>query len=302
MVTELVVEFSGVVPALAVPFKDHEVDFELLSKHLDRLLKSGVDGLFVVATTGLGHAMGIKSKLELVRFVAENRKTAFMIVNTASIEFEEVKELVKESERVGADAIASNVMYYFKVDDEGALKFFTKVASLTELPFFIYNIPQTTGYNIHPRLIRILKRELKNLVGVKDSSANILQIADLATIDGLKVFSGADEISLPALIAGASGYVSALSNVVPELFVGMYRAYREGDISRAAEFYRKILEISTGVKDLQLNVSIYGALSVLYGKEFPLMGIFRPLSRSEKEIVEKTLRNYLEKLGAVTKG
>jgi len=105
--------FRGVVPALAVPFKGNtEVDYELLSVHFERLKKAGVNGFFVVSTTGLGHTMGLKSKLELVKFVTESKGGAFIIVNAASIEFEEVKELVRYAERVGVDAVASNVLYY----------------------------------------------------------------------------------------------------------------------------------------------------------------------------------------------
>ncbi len=281
--------FSGVVPALAVPFRGHEIDLDLLGAHLDRLLKAGVDGLFVVSTTGLGHAMGIRSKLELVKYVSENKGSAFAIVNVASIEFEEIRELVKASERHGADAVASNVMYYFRIDEEGALRFFRKVASLTELPFFVYNIPQNTGYNVEPRLVRRLGGELRNLTGIKDSSANILQVADLATIEGLAVFNGADELALPALVAGARGYVSALANVFPELFVELYRAYAEGDYGRALKLYRSVLSIAVDLKAMPLNLSVYGALSAVYGREFGLIEVFRPLREEEAKRIAKTL-------------
>lgn len=284
--------FFGVVPALAVPFRGHDIDFDLLGEHLGRLVRSGVNGLFIVSTTGLGHAMGIKSKLELVRYVVENRGSAFVIVNAASIEFEEIRDLVMASERLGADAVASNVMYYFRVDEEGALRFFTKVASLTELPFFVYNIPQNTGYNVEPRLVRRLKGALKNLAGVKDSSANILQIADLAAIEGLAVFNGADETTLPALIAGAEGYVSALANVFPELFVGLYRAYTEGDYAKALELYRKVLAVAVDLKAMPLNLSVYGSLSALYRREFGLIETFRPLRDDERERISRALSAY----------
>jgi len=284
--------FFGVVPALAVPFTGHEINFTLLSEHLERLLRSGVDGLFIVSTTGLGHAMGIRSKLELVKYVAENRKSAFVIVNVASIEFEEIKELVKASEKCGVDAIASNVMYYFRVDEEGAYKFFTKVASLTELPFFIYNIPQNTGYNVEPKLVRRLKKDTKNLVGIKDSSANILQIADLTTIEDIAVFNGADETTLPALIAGARGYVSALANVFPDLFVSLYRAYTSGEHSRALELYRKILTLAVDLKAMPLNFSVYGSLSAIYGKDFALLESFRSLREDEVEKISRALSKY----------
>ncbi|MCS7098995.1 MAG: dihydrodipicolinate synthase family protein [Sulfolobales archaeon] len=283
------------MPALAVPFRGSEVDFELLGEHLDRLVKSGVNGLFTVSTTGLGHAMGIRSKLELVKYVSENRKSAFVIVNVSSIEFEEIRELVKASERFGADAVSSNVMYYFRVDEEGAARFFTKIASMTELPFFIYNIPQNTGYNIEPRLVRRLKKELKNLVGVKDSSANILQIADLTTIEDLAVFNGADETTLPALIAGARGYVSALANVFPELFVELYRAYSERNYGRAVELYRKVLDVAVDLKAMSLNLSVYGALSTVYRREFALIEAFRPPTNDEREKILRAVGKYYAK-------
>lgn len=281
--------FSGVVPALAVPFKGHEIDFDLLGAHLGRLVGAGVNGFFTIATTGLGHAMGLRSKLELVKYVTENRGPAFVIVNVASIEFEEIRELVRASERYGADAVASNVMYYFRVDEEGAARFFAKVASLTELPFFIYNIPQNTGYNVEPGLVRRLKGELRNLVGIKDSAANILQIADLATIEGLAVFNGADELTLPALVAGARGYVSALANVFPDLFVELYRAYVGGDHGRALELYGRVLAIAAELKAMPLSLSVYGSLSVIYGREFGLMEVFRPPREDEARRIAKVL-------------
>ena len=284
--------FSGVVPALAVPFRGCEVDFDMLSEHVERLLRAGVDGFFVVSTTGLGHAMGIRSKVELVRFVTERRGSAFVIVNVSSIEFEEIRELVRASERFGADAVSSNVMYYFRVDEEAALRFFVKVSSLTELPFFVYNIPQTTGYNVDPGLVRRLRSEAENLAGVKDSSANIPQIADLATIEGLRVFNGADETTLPALLAGASGYVSALANAFPELFVGLYRAYREGDLGRAVDLYRRVLGLSADLRGVPLNHAVYGLLTAVYGREFPLMEHFRSLRREEVERVSRALERY----------
>ena len=283
--------FRGVVPALAVPFKgSSEVDYELLSVHFERLKKAGVNGFFVVSTTGLGHTMGLKSKLELVKFVTESKGGAFIIVNAASIEFEEVKELVRYAERVGVDAVASNVLYYFRVDAEGAVRYFTKLASLTELPFFIYNIPQNTGFNVDPGVVRRVKQEARNLVGVKDSSANMIQIAELTSIENLVVFNGADETTLPALIAGARGYVSALANVVPELFVELYRAYTSGELAKAVELYKRILQLTVKLKTMPLNHAVYGVLSLIYEKPFNLPDYFRPLREDEKTRIEEAVK------------
>lgn len=286
--------FRGVVPALAVPFKGFRIDSELLSEHFERLKKAGVDGFFVVATTGFGHVMGLESKLELVKFAAENKGRAFIIVNVASIEFEEVKELARFSEKVGADAVASNVLYYFRVDAEGAVKYFTKVASLTKLPFFIYNIPQNTGFNVDPDIVRKVKKEAENLAGVKDSSANLIQIAELTSIENLAVFNGADETTLPALIAGAKGYVSALANVAPELFVDLYKSYTSRELGRAVELYRKILQLASILKTMSLNHAVYGALTVIYRRDFQLPDFIRPLRGDEKTKVEKAIE-LLEK-------
>jgi 4-hydroxy-tetrahydrodipicolinate synthase len=144
-------------------------------------------------------------------------------------------EKTKKLARVkGLTGILTANPYYNKPGQEGQYQHFKAIAEVVDLPILLYNIPGRTGANLEPATVLRLA-EIPNIIGIKESSGNIVQITELTTTAprGFKVFAGDDSIALPVLALGGAGLVSVASNVIPAEMAAMVRAAMDGDWATA---------------------------------------------------------------------
>src|SRR5206468_5082779 len=154
-------------------------------------------------------------------------------------------EKAKKLARVkGLSGILTANPYYNKPGQEGQYQHFKAIAEAVDLPVLLYNIPGRTGTNLEPATVLRLA-EIKNVIGVKESSGNIAQITELLTTvpRRFKVFAGDDGLALPVLALGGAGLVSVASNVIPGQMARMVRAALENDWVDARRVNRQFFRL-----------------------------------------------------------
>ena len=227
--------FKGSGVALVTPFQqDARIDFTALKQLVQLQLDGGTDFLVVQGTTGESPTLSADEKRQVLETVLEVNNGKLPIVygiggnNTAALEAN-FKHLPK-----GVDGILSVSPYYNKPIQKGIVAHFKAVASFTDLPIILYNVPGRTGSNMSVETTLELS-ELSNVVAVKEASGNMEQIMDIIRQrkPNFGVLSGDDNLTMPLIAAGADGVISVVANAFPERFSQMVHAAMSGDLALA---------------------------------------------------------------------
>lgn len=227
--------FKGSGVALVTPFQqDARIDFTALKQLVQLQLDGGTDFLVVQGTTGESPTLSADEKRQVLDTVLEVNNGKLPIVygiggnNTVGLEAN-FKHLPK-----GVDGILSVSPYYNKPIQKGIVAHFKAVASYTDLPIILYNVPGRTGSNMSVETTLELA-EISNVVAVKEASGNMEQIMDIIRQrkPNFGVLSGDDNLTMPLIAAGADGVISVVANAFPERFSQMVHAAMSGDLATA---------------------------------------------------------------------
>jgi 4-hydroxy-tetrahydrodipicolinate synthase len=152
----------------------------------------------------------------------------------------EVIELAKELAHMGADGILSVTPYYNKPTQEGLVQHFRTIAKAVPLPIIVYNIQGRTGVNVDPATLKRLA-EIDNIVGVKEASGNIGQMAAVLHLlpEPFIVLSGDDAITIPLIALGGRGVISVVANEIPAEFSKLTQLALAGDFAGARALQRQ---------------------------------------------------------------
>src|SRR6202046_3494639 len=240
-------ELMGCGTALVTPFRrDGSVDEPALHALVNWQIESGISFLVPCGTTGEAATLSDVEWLRVVELVvgtAAGRVPVFAGC-THNATHEAVARARKLSRVHGLTGILTANPYYNRPGQEGQYQHFRAIAEATELPVLLYNIPGRTGANLEPATVLRLA-ELKNVIGVKESSGNIAQITELITTApaGFKVLAGDDSVALPVIALGGAGLVSVSSNVIPAQMAKMVRATLENDWNEARKINRQYFRL-----------------------------------------------------------
>ena len=232
---------------MVTPFRrDGALDEPALQSLVNWQIESGIDFLIPCGTTGEAATLTETEWLRMVEVVvstAAGRVPVFAGC-THNATNEAVARVRKLAEVKGLTGILTANPYYNKPGQEGQYQHFRAIAEATELPVLLYNIPGRTGANLEPATVLRLA-ELKNVIGVKESSGNIAQITELITTapSGFKVFAGDDSVALPVIALGGAGLVSVASNVIPGQMAKMVRAALANDWDAARRINRQYFRL-----------------------------------------------------------
>jgi 4-hydroxy-tetrahydrodipicolinate synthase len=293
--------FTGCGTALVTPFReDLSLDDEAVRRLARRQVEAGINFLVPCGTTGESPTL---SKAELRRVVEitieEARRGKIRVVagaggyNTA-----EVIERARDYEAMGADGILSVSPYYSKPTQEGLYQHFKAIAESISLPIILYNIPGRTGVNIETATIRRLA-EIDNIVGVKEASGNISQMATVldSVPDDFVVLSGDDGITIPLMSLGGRGLISVASNEIPAEMTRITQLCLAGDFVAAREIHRKYFRLMEA-NFVETNPGPVKAALGLIGLLDPYFRL--PLVAPKPENLER-IRVALEAVGLVQK-
>jgi len=244
----LTMELSGCGTALVTPFHaDGSLDEAALVRLVNWQIESGINFLVACGTTGEASTMS----------EAENARVIEIAVNTAAgrvpvfggcthnATSEAVARAKKLAKIPGLDGILTANPYYNRPGQEGQYLHFRAIAeAVAPLPILLYNIPSRTGTNMEAATVLRLA-ELTNVIGVKESSGNVAQIAEIIhnAPTGFKVFSGDDAMTLPVIALGGSGLVSVASNAIPAEMSQMVQTALSGDWATARAINRRFFRL-----------------------------------------------------------
>ncbi|MBI2686578.1 MAG: 4-hydroxy-tetrahydrodipicolinate synthase [Acidobacteria bacterium] len=292
--------FTGCGTALVTPFKqDNSLDEQTLRALVRRQIEDGIHFLVPCGTTGESPTLTRKEHLRVVEITLEEAKGKVPVVagcggyNTA-----EVIELARELESLGADGLLSVTPYYNKPTQEGLFQHYRALASATRLPIVIYSVQGRTGVNVEPLTLKRLAA-IENIVGVKEASGNISQMASVVhhVPAEFAVLSGDDSITIPLISLGGCGIISVVSNEIPGPMSRLAQAALDGDYARAREQQRKYLSL------MEVNFVESNPGPVKYA--MARMGLLEPVWRlplvPPSNVSQKKIDSVLEQCGLLAR-
>jgi 4-hydroxy-tetrahydrodipicolinate synthase len=241
--------FGRLLTAMATPFDPTTgaLDLQQAKRLAAALLDSGTEGLVVSGTTGESPTLTNHEKLALLEATVEvaHGRGAPVIAGTTTYNTAESVELSREARHLGADGILGTVPYYNNPPQEGLFQHFKAIASAVDLPVILYNIPARSPRNMDASTTLRLAREVPNIVGIKEASANFKQIGDIIrdAPSGFRVWSGNDGDILTILALGGYGVVSVAAHLVGRQISGLMQAYLEGNTAQAAKLHHQLMPL-----------------------------------------------------------
>ena len=239
--------FKGLGIALVTPFtSDGSVDYQSLSRLVEYQLKNGADFFCILATTGETPTLTEEEKKNIKELVVDlvGGKVPILIGcggnNTADV----VKEL-QTGDFSGIDGVLSVCPYYNKPSQEGLYQHFKAIASATNMPVVLYNVPGRTGVNLKAETTVRLARDCKNIVAIKEASGSLEQVDEIIKNkpDSFDVISGDDALTFPMIACGAAGVISVIGNALPKEFSRMIRLEMRGEIESARKIHHKFTDL-----------------------------------------------------------
>lgn len=239
--------FTGAGVAIVTPFnEDESINYDKLDQLIDYHCNNGTDSIIICGTTGESATMSEKEHMECVKFAIERTKGRLPIIaGTGSNCTRTAIDMSKEAASYGADGLLVVTPYYNKATQEGLVGHYTAVAKEAKAPIIMYSVASRTGCNIEPATAAKLVKEVDNIVGIKEASGNISQVAKIMNLtDGnIDVYSGNDDQIVPVLSLGGKGVISVLSNVAPDEAHDICEKYFNGDVKGSAALQLKALPL-----------------------------------------------------------
>ena len=240
-------QLRGCGTALVTPFRqDGSIDDPSLRNLVAWQVESGIDFLVPCGTTGETPTLSRDEQLQVIDVTVEvaGGRVPIIAGATANATQEAVEKAKEAAARPGVDGILTASPYYNKPTQEGQYQHFRAIAEAVDKPIILYNVPGRTGANIEPATLARLA-ELPNIVGVKEASGNMAQIAEIASSvpETFALFSGDDAITLPVIAVGGVGVISVAGNEIPHEMAEMTRAALRNDWVSARLIQRKYLAL-----------------------------------------------------------
>ena len=281
--------FTGAGVAIVTPFKENgEVDYETFAKNIEFQIEKGTDAIIVCGTTGEASTLSHEEHLDVIRYCVKCVNGRIPVVaGTGSNCTETAIYLSQEAEKAGVDGLLVVTPYYNKATQKGLYEHFKMVADAVTVPIILYNIPgRTGGVNILPETVVKLCTDVENIVGVKDATGNISQVAKLMSIADGKVdlYSGNDDQIVPLLSLGGKGVISVLSNVAPTETHDICAKFFAGDVEGSRKLQLELLAL--------INTLFIEVNPIPVKKALQLMGMMdgtlrRPLTEMEEDNAAK---------------
>ena len=248
--------FRGTAPALVTPFTasgdalDEDalrglIDFQIDGSPLDGEAFDGVEALVILGTTGENPTVADDERRRLVDLAIEHTAGRVpVIIGTGTNSTAHSVEYSRQAAEAGADGLLVVGPYYNKPTPDGVLGHVAAIADATDCPIVLYNVPGRTGSNLTAETTLRIAEAVPSVVGVKEASGNLNQIADLiaGVPEGVAVYSGDDDLSFPTVCLGGDGLVSVIANTAPGPVAEMIRRALEDDVAGARRLHYALLD------------------------------------------------------------
>lgn len=288
--------FEGAGVALVTPFTESgDVNYPKLREIVEEQIAGGTDAIIACGTTGESATMSHEEHLDVIRFVCEvvNHRIP-VIAGTGSNSTKEAIHLSQGAEKAGADGLLLVTPYYNKATQNGLIAHYTAIANSVSLPILLYHVPSRTGVTMKPETIVKLCKDVPNIVGVKEASANFSAIAEIMQLaDGcVDLYSGNDDQIVPLLSLGGKGVISVLSNVAPRQTHEICASFFEGDVKKSCEMQLKAVPLINALFCEVNPIPVKAAMNMM-GKEVgPLRLPLTEMEPQNKERLKKAMEEY----------
>jgi len=256
--------FGRLITAMITPFaKDGSIDWDGVATLATHLADHGHDAIAVNGTTGEAPTTKSSEKLEIIKVVKSTVGSRVKVLSGAGDnETSYTVEQAKRSADAGADGLLIVAPYYNKPPQTGIEAHFKAVASATDLPIMMYDIPGRTGVEIESdTIVRLF--DVPNIVALKDAKGNLAATSDVIARCGIPVYSGDDILNLPFLSIGAVGFVSVCGHTVGNELKAMLEAWFAGDTARALEIHQKLIPVFKGTFKTQGAILTKAAMNLM---------------------------------------
>ncbi len=291
--------FTGAGVALITPMnEDGSVNYEKLRELLEFHVANKTDAIIICGTTGEASTLSDGEHLECIRFACEViNKRIPVIAGTGSNCTQSAIELSKEAEKSGVDGLLLVTPYYNKATQNGLKAHYKAIAKEVNVPIILYNVPSRTGTRLAPQTVVDLCHEVPNIVGVKDATGDISEVAELMSLakGTVDVYSGNDDQIVPVLSLGGKGVISVLSNILPKETHDMVASYLEGDVVKSCEMQLKYFDL---VKALFCEVNPIPVKKALNLMGMEVGSLRLPLTEME-DANAKRLEEEMTKAGVI---
>ncbi len=284
--------FTGAGTAIVTPFKNGAIDYEAYTRLVEWQITEGISAIIVAGTTGEGSTLTDAEHKEIIKYTVELVKGRVPVVaGTGSNDTAYAIELSKYAEEVGADGLLLVTPYYNKATQKGLIASFTAVADAVNIPIILYNVPSRTGCNLLPETAAILA-EHPNIVGIKEASGNLSQIAKLASLTKgkLDIYSGNDDQIVPVLSLGGKGVISVLSNLLPKETDKICKDYINGNHAEALEAQLKYLPLIDALFSEVNPIPVKAAMAAMGYGENSLRLPLTPMEDAHEAILLDLMR------------
>lgn len=288
--------FRGAAVAIITPMQENrEINYPKLAEIIDDQIANHTDAIVICGTTGESSTLTHEEHLEAIRFAIEHVAGRVpVIAGTGSNCTETAIYLSTEAEKYGADALLVVTPYYNKATQKGLIAHYTAIAESVSLPIIMYNVPSRTGCNIQAETAAYLAKNVKNIVGIKEASGNISQIAKLMELaEGqIELYSGNDDQVVPILALGGLGVISVLSNVAPQQTHDMVEKFLNGDVAGSREIQLKALPLIEALFCEVNPIPVKAAMNMLGWEAGPLRMPLTEMEPQNKERLRKAMKDF----------
>lgn len=288
--------FTGAGVALITPMKeDGSVGYDKLAELIEFQIDNKTDSIIICGTTGEAATLSVAEHIEVIRFCCGQVKGRIpVIAGTGSNCTKSAVDLSKEAEAAGADGLLCVTPYYNKATQAGLAAHFGQIADAVRIPLILYNVPSRTGCNIKPETAARIFAACDNVVGIKEASGDISQVAELmnATDGKIDLYSGNDNQIVPIMSLGGKGVISVFSNIAPKETHEIAADYLEGRTADALAKQMKALPLMKALFCEVNPIPVKHAMNLMGMEVGPLRMPLSPMEPQNLEWLRREMVRY----------
>ncbi len=236
--------FTGSGVAIVTPFKEDGIDFDKLGEMLEWHIAEGTDAIIICGSTGEPSTMPDAEHISAIEYTVKKVAGRIpVIAGTGSNETVHAIKLSMAAEAAGCDGVLVVTPYYNKATQKGLYLHYKAIADSISIPIILYNVPARTNVSFSLDTLEKLAK-IDNIVAIKEASGDIAYLSHVAArVPELAIYSGNDDMIIPAMSVGGIGVISVAANLMPKYMHEMCVKYLDGDVKSAAKMQLDIMDL-----------------------------------------------------------
>lgn len=287
--------FRGAGTALVTPFhEDGSVNYKKLEEILEYQIANKTDAIIIAGTTGEAPTLELDEHYEVIRQTVQIvNKRIPVIAGSGSNNTRTAINTTIEATKAGADGLLCITPYYNKCTQKGLIADYKAIAANTDLPIIMYSVASRTGVNIEPETAVELFETVDNIVGIKEASGNISQVAKIMELSKGKIdlYSGNDDQIVPVLSLGGIGVISVLSNIAPKETHDIVDLYLQGKVKESRDLQLRAITLINKLFCEVNPIPVKKAMNLMGMEVGPLR---LPLTEMEEAHAEKLKKAMID--------